>query len=230
MTLHNLCGEYLLKTIVSTNNMYGWLSGEEEQHLLSGMSHGNAGTSLALGKLYSITKEQRYYEVAIRAINYENELFNKDENNWIDLRLSNSDGSKENFYPVNWCHGAPGIGMSRLALYRINKDDILVKDIYTAIEITKIKGSNESDCLCHGTMGNLDIFLLTYEILGEDRYLNWARSICSSTITINKDNGWRWGIGQKLQVPGMMTGLSGIGYQLLRTSNLSLPSVLTVDL
>lgn len=226
----NLCGEYLLKTIVSTNNIYGWLSDDEEKQVLAGMSHGNAGISLALGKLYSITKEQRYYEVAINAINYENNLFNKDENNWIDLRHSNSNENKENFYPVNWCHGAPGIGMSRLALYRINKDDTLVKDIYAAVEITKTKGSNESDCLCHGTMGNLDIFLLAYEILGEDRYLSWARSICSSTITINKDNGWRCGIGQKIQVPGMMTGLSGIGYQLLRTSNLSLPSVLTVDL
>ncbi len=197
---------------------------------MAGIAHGNAGISLALGKLYSVTQNHRYYEVAVNAIEYENKLFNKDENNWVDVRFFKSNENMENLYPSNWCHGAPGIGMSRLGLYRISKDERLTKDISFSIETTRSKGSNESDCLCHGTMGNLDIFLLAYEILREDKYLDWARTICLSNILIEKDDTWRCGIGQEVQVPGMMTGLSGIGYQLLRTSNSLLPSVLILDL
>ncbi len=225
----NLCGEYLLESVFSSNDAYGWLC-KETQDILAGIAHGNAGISLALGKLYSVTQNYRYYEVAVNAIEYENKLFNKDENNWVDVRLFKSNENMENLYPSNWCHGAPGIGMSRLGLYRISKDERLTKDISFSIETTRSKGSNESDCLCHGTMGNLDIFLLAYEILREDKYLDWARTICLSNILIEKDDTWRCGIGQEVQVPGMMTGLSGIGYQLLRTSNSLLPSVLILDL
>ncbi|MNW58356.1 hypothetical protein D3C74_362180 [compost metagenome] len=47
---------------------------------------------------------------------------------------------------------------------------------------------------------------------------------------VREDNGhWRCGIPSRQQIPGLMLGLAGIGYQLLRLYNRTLPSVLMME-
>ncbi|HER2209591.1 TPA: hypothetical protein VJT00_001952, partial [Streptococcus pyogenes] len=45
----------------------------------------------------------------------------------------------------------------------------------------------------------------------------------------NDNHHWRCGIPGRQQIPGLMLGLAGIGYQLLRLYNRKLPSVLMME-
>lgn len=58
-----------------------------------------------------------------KALSYEDLLYKADVKNWSDQREA-EDGIKyddlENNIPVAWCHGASGILLSRLYLYKMN--------------------------------------------------------------------------------------------------------------
>ena len=83
-------------------------------------------------------------------LSYEDILYSEDLKNWIDLR--DPDGRKT---MRGWCHGAPGILLSRMSIMDILPDDKQIKRIscgqyphYFTMSVKKI-------CLCHGMTGNL---------------------------------------------------------------------------
>ena len=100
---------------------------------LTGFSHGAAGIGYALLELYDITKELKFLMAAENAFSYENHWFNKQNNNWPDfgthdgIRVS-KDKNQRLAYSYAWCHGAPGIGLSRIRAYDILRDEKNLKD------------------------------------------------------------------------------------------------------
>lgn len=93
-------------------------------------------------------------------------------------------------------------------------------------------GFGDNHSLCHGDLGNLELFLqanLAFKTPKLHQDLN-----CLATQIINdiEQRGWLGGepLDVKIDTPGLMTGLAGIGYQLLRLARPSLvPSVLTME-
>ena len=76
----------------------------------------------------------------INAFRYENYFFNKENNNWPDFRSRDNvitTKTNEMSYSSAWCHGAPGIGISRLMAYQITNDKRHIQDFNAALYTTK---------------------------------------------------------------------------------------------
>ena len=107
----NRLGIFLIDKATDQNNALCWKT-VDAQHALTGYSHGNAGMAVALLDLYVHTNDDQFLQAAEKAFNYERQWFNPQENNWPDLREHTSGQPLK--YGDMWCHGAPGIALSRL--------------------------------------------------------------------------------------------------------------------
>ena len=58
-----------------------------------------------------------------------------------------------------WCHGAPGIGLGRLASLPCLGELEMRQEIAVALETTRAQGFGYNHSLCHGDLGNLDLLL-----------------------------------------------------------------------
>ena len=225
------CGEHLIKSAVFIDDCVGWKSPAGGDFVLTGMSHGNAGVAWALLELYKITNKTDFLNYGTKAILYERKNYSPENKNWFDLRNRENRIAKGFPEPVNWCHGAPGIGMARIKCFNILNDETIRDEINIAIEKTLKEGFGGSDCLCHGSLGNMDLLLLASTNLDYKKYYNIAKEITYDLILESKKTQWYCGIPQKSQVPTLMLGLAGIGYGLLRVLDpVNIPSILTLEL
>lgn len=219
------CGNHLIKHMILTASEVGW-GFNRTSKILTGLSHGNTGIAWALTSLYSVTGEQSYRQAALQAIKHENTLFDKDEQNWLDLRFDQGDKDKLN--PVNWCHGASGIGIGRVNIYKDLPDPSVLEDINLAVNTTIKRGFGDNHSLCHGDFGNLELLLLADPYLKRN-HVSLADDIAYKIIK-NQDSQWLSGVPGKFETPGFMLGLSGVGYSLLRLFDKELPSILNLEL
>ena len=188
---------------------------------LSGFSHGAAGIGWALAELAAVTREPRFAEAARDAFRFERASFNPVEQKWPDLRPDD-----EVHYPVHWCHGAPGIALSRLRAATLLDFDTTEIAIELEAALTATAESIDYDgnwCLCHGNCGNADILLTAgrpqiAERLGEEGIERIER------------RGLAWPCVSNMEEPaGLMTGVAGIGYFYLRLHHpASTPSILLI--
>jgi lantibiotic modifying enzyme len=83
--------------------------------------------------------------------------------------------------------------------------------------------------LCHGLAGLSELFLLANHILSDNTHESLIESIAHNGIKKHgKDLSWKCGIGSD-HPPGMMLGLSGIGYFYLRLYDYKkIPSILLI--
>ena len=85
---------------------------------LTGFAHGAAGIGYGLLELSRKTDRKDFEVAARKAFSYENHWFNQKMANWPDFRkypsYDSNMKSSEFRYATAWCHGAPGIGLSRL--------------------------------------------------------------------------------------------------------------------
>jgi lantibiotic modifying enzyme len=132
---------------------------------------------------------------------------------------------------VAWCHGAPGIGMARLRSLRHMDDEKIREEVDVALRTTLSLGFGRNHSLCHGDLGNLDLILEASEELDDPR-LSLSRNRQAEMVleSINQ-NGWICGTPQGVETPGLMVGLAGIGYELLRLAEPArVPSLLALAL
>lgn len=225
--------EQLEKNAVKISKDYvGWVS-ENNARPLAGFSHGNSGIALALLKLAYYTKRRKYYVLAKQAIQYEDSLYDDQKNNWLDMRVFSGQEVKDIGDPVAWCHGAGGILLARVKMLQYVDED-LKKTIYEDIEKAKRKilenGMSKMQCLCHGNMGNVEILIEAARIMNDKELNEFSQHVLENIIQDTNDKGWN--VGQPGNAPnvGFMLGISGIGYSLLKNSNVSLfPSILSVE-
>src|SRR5262249_5482690 len=97
---------------------------------LNGISHGAAGFALALASLASATGDAAFAAAAAECLAFENASYDAERRNWPDLRHRNAPR-----WHWKWCHGAYGIGLSRIALARAAPDTApaLAHDIRAAV-------------------------------------------------------------------------------------------------
>jgi len=200
---------------------------------LTGVSHGAAGIGWALLELAAISGEARFRKTAMEAMAYERSLFSPEARNWPDLRrLDDSDqvqtGSAPRFLAA-WCHGAAGIGLVRLRALRHVSDPEIRTEINAAVSATLAEGSRWNDSLCHGDLGNVELLLEAHRTLGYPER-NQLDSVVARILASIDQLGWRCANGLNVESPGLMTGLAGIGYGLLRLAEPDqVPSVLTLE-
>ncbi|HZR39653.1 MAG TPA: lanthionine synthetase LanC family protein, partial [Ktedonobacteraceae bacterium] len=163
---------------------------------------------------------------------YEHSVFLPEQQNWPDLRdIARAHSQKsEHATMVAWCHGAPGIGLSRLGSLRYLDDATIREEITIAVKTTLEQGFGTNHSLCHGDMGNLDVVLKASIVLNDQRYQEEATRLTAMLLESIECQGWCTGVPMGIETPGLMTGIAGIGYELLRlVDHTRVPSVLLLE-
>lgn len=218
-------GDHLLRSARPTTPGIGWPSALYGVPL-AGLSHGASGIASSLFALDRLTGQTRFGDAASAALDYERSLFDSQQGHWADLRPRES---RSRTPMVAWCHGAAGIGLSRLSMLSSVDPSTGRSEIAIAVDATLAWGFGDNHCLCHGDLGNLDFLLQAGQALGKRP---WNVAVERLTLRILDDiehNGWRCGINKPVDTPGLMTGLAGIGYGILRLANRdTVPAVTTL--
>ena len=226
------CGERLLAGATRTPAGIGWPKRQGEPPL-TGFSHGAAGIAWALARLAAATGDERYRAAARDAIAYERSLWSSEIGNWRDLRRLETAPGQPATEPVPmwaWCHGAPGIGLARLATRPWLEDRRIEAEIEAALASTLRHGFGMNHSLCHGDLGNLELLLQARRRPGHEHLQPPIDRLAAQILAGIRRQGHLCGVPEGLETPGLMTGLAGIGYGLLRLSDPdSIPSVLTLE-
>jgi len=227
------CGEHLIAKALKMEHGIAWLNLLPASAPLTGFSHGAAGIGLALFKLAELMGSQRFRNAAMEAVAYERSIYSPEQENWPDLRDLASFQQRASddvvHYPVTWCHGAPGVGMARLLMLQQRADAEIRAEVDAAVRTTIKSGFGLNHCLCHGDLGNLELLMLAAESFDDQELKSWVDRFTVSILESIEDYGWITGIPSGVESPGLMTGLAGIGYGLLRLAEPArVPSVMVL--
>ncbi|MEM8963378.1 MAG: type 2 lanthipeptide synthetase LanM family protein, partial [Acidobacteriota bacterium] len=220
------CGDHLLAHARHDENGASWLTSPEATVPLAGFAHGTAGIATALVELAARVDEGRFLEVAHQALRYERGLFSPEHGNWPDLRTD----AKQPHDLYYWCHGAPGIGLGRTLVLRHEDNAECREDLELALRATTAHGFGLNHSLCHGDLGNLDIL----RVAATTTHADWLHEIIDTQATRLateiSEYGWRCGLPMEVESPGLMVGLAGVGYGLLRLAEpRRVPSLLALE-
>jgi type 2 lantibiotic biosynthesis protein LanM len=214
------CGDHLLSRARTMEWGIAWESRIPVLQPLTGIAHGNAGIAWALGELADLTGEARFRTAERAAVDYERSLFSAKAKNWPDLRDRDARGLRgdtdQASFMAAWCHGASGIGLARLLSLGRLDEPATRAEIEAALETTLARGFGENHALCHGDLGNLEPLLQAGERFGDPRWRAEADRMAASTLESIRKDGWICGVPSGVETPGLMTGLAGIGFGLLR--------------
>jgi type 2 lantibiotic biosynthesis protein LanM len=219
------CGEHLLRQPrVGPVGRRSWSGQGSGPQGLNGMSHGAAGFAYALASLSAATGRDEFAEAASECIAFENSSYDAERNNWPDLRV---DG--EPVWPCQWCHGAPGIGLARIATTKRGQlgSKRLETDIQNALKGVERGWMGQVDTLCCGTLGSIEFFCEAGSALGRSDLRELAsRRLMTLLETAATTGDFRWNSGNRQFNLGLFRGLAGVGYTSLRQVNGSLPNIL----
>lgn len=221
LALAEVCGERLLSTQLEAG---GWSPGTDRKPALTGFSHGAAGMAAALARLAQVSGQDRFTEAARRAVTYERSVFVAKRGNWPDFRASREPKA----FMLSWCHGAPGILLSRLVLRASGVDDpyteqeLLVARGSTcaALENLMRRGASQAAHLCCGVMGLTSLLRIEGQVRGvplapvvqQAESALMAEAIDQGHYSVySVDSG-------SLNLPGFFTGHAGVALALLEAA------------
>ena len=220
-----LCGEHLLANRTESRHGYrAWKTGGEE--LLTGFSHGASGIAYALLKLHEATGDNSFQQAAVEAQAYENSVFLPEASNWPDFRQPPTENGYAHMSA--WCHGAPGVALSRLGGLSILDTPQVRQDISHGLRTTRQAGIDGLDTVCCGAMGRVEVLVVAAKELGDPYYLHEAKKIGSSVLRRSRHEG-SYALGWKNgpYLASFHQGMAGIGYEFLRLAASDLlPSLL----
>ncbi|CED91194.1 Type 2 lantibiotic biosynthesis protein LanM [Actinomyces succiniciruminis] len=229
-----------------------WQQDHMGKNALVGYSHGASGIVCALADASVLCGSAEFQSFIDGGMLFERR-WRAARGFWPDLRDEFS-SSTESPGMISWCHGAPGVALARLRLLEngysselVPRSDI-VGDMLDAVEESVCRSILEggshfstSMALCHGQLGTLEILgRIARHGDGDGRgfpesdakkYLRQVDSYWHAAISRAYRDGVVCGVPRGLEVPGLMTGISGIGLSLMRYGNSrwDLPLVLSGD-
>ncbi|NBW41803.1 type 2 lantipeptide synthetase LanM [bacterium] len=195
---------------------------------LCGFAHGAAGICFALARLNQILKSPQIADSIHEALNYETSLFSPALQNWPDLRKGVSPANA-GYVTSAWCHGSLGILLAYQAI-SLNENFQYLKQYIEKVRSKVLTTPlSKVDSLCCGTPA-------TMELLGNSKDIESAslRTGVSQWLLeeMNLGRAPRLLMNSKenFLIPGLFSGVSGVGYQLLRhTKGCELPSLLLFE-
>lgn len=217
-------GQRLLNNAQLQHFDCSWINSEGHQ-MISGFSHGNSGMALALNRLFEFTDNIQYLDAARKAVHTENAYYHQDADNWRDDKSQNNCA-----FQSTWCHGAPGIALTRVLAKHLQSEQQKDWDLTACINALTAPPTLDNHSLCHGILGNLDI-LHTVALKQNDKALLslFKEKVCEQLNLIAQD-GFRSATPQNQIQPNLMTGIAGMGLMLLRTACVNkIPNVLAMS-
>ncbi len=246
-------GQSLLRTAARLPSGWAWANMQYCRRPLTGLAHGASGYAAALLELAAHTQEVEFWYGACQAYAYERSQFLPQVANWPDYRCNElwramyevgedgvgrmlAEGKAASLTTTShmtaWCHGAPGIGLSRIRAFELDGDDRLLAEACTAATTTiaSLRDESANYSLCHGHSGNAESVLRVARgapgtIRCEQAYSR-LQQMCD--LILDGESPKHGTIGP-LPDPTLMLGNAGFLYALARQIDATLPSVLLVE-
>lgn len=235
-------GERLIERANKSDIGWSWQTlSTPTLHDLTGFAHGAGGIGYALLELYRATEHNAFLEAAEQAFRYEAHWFSAAHDNWPDFRNPEDGRQIEADAPLNygvaWCHGAPGIGLSRVRAYSILGQATYRTEAEAALRTTAralAPGSGvwANYSLCHGLAGNAELMIFAAAALSDPSYKAVADAVGERGMVehARQNVPWPCGVLGGGENPSLMLGLAGIGYFYLRLYDPdNVPSVLILQ-
>jgi type 2 lantibiotic biosynthesis protein LanM len=230
------CGKHLLASAQPMPTGIGWKVPQQDTPL-TGFSHGAAGIALSLLRLAAVSGDECFRHAALAAMAYERSVFSPQASNWPDLRrlsmpaqgsqTSQEDGQR---FMAAWCHGAPGIGLARLASLPYLDNAMIRQEIAAALQTTLKEGVEHQPILCCGPAGRLETLLVASQMLEAPHIEEMVMQRVGALLGCMPAAGGHTASYVPIEPLGLMTGLAGIGYTLLRVAAPErVPSILALD-
>lgn len=227
-----------------------WDRDIEQVKGLCGFSHGSGGVGFALMQAGVYLNQPELIELGKKGVDYEEFWFSEKDLNWPDwrkgiyseseaLKYENAfkNGARMEFvrpHDMNaWCHGASGIGMSRIGMKRLlggtEFDDAIKASISRYSKDILSVPEKSIGIMCHGWLGNMDLIL---EAQKDGLCANFdallEKTIESAKSSLDKLGFYLSGYGSKdsSEDCSLFMGNAGIAYQMLRILDPSVPSLL----
>ncbi|CAI3807314.1 hypothetical protein DBADOPDK_04481 [Pseudomonas sp. MM223] len=206
----------------------GTLHNRDGSPALSGLAHGISGAVLALCKAYQATQDEQLIPWVKQFVHAENAL--KQDGFWLDLRECRTSQSMS-----KWCHGDAGILLARQAVVSSMGEQLpkaFIREVQADIECCLSNlychGLGSGYGLCHGDFGNLMCLQSFYRTRGDTIVLGETQELLGAATRDFLDNPAI--ANDSYPELGLMTGIAGIGYCLLKQLDPSLPDVLSLEL
>jgi type 2 lantibiotic biosynthesis protein LanM len=191
-----------------------------------GFSHGAAGIAYVLLRLYGVTQDKVYLEMARKTIAYEDRAFSLAAGNWREVTPID----QSPVFWSTWCHGAPGIALRRLGGLAIDASERVLIDLEIALKTTRNEGLQAIDPPCCGNLGRAEVMLVAAEKLQDPQWEQASQALVARVVQRARQTGHYQLFGElpiDVFIPTFFQGAAGVGYQLLRSAvGQHLPSVL----
>lgn len=249
-------GEHLVLRSVRRKYGWSWRGGPTTRQDLCGYAHGASGIAHAFLELYASTGEARWRFAASQAMAYERRHAVDGSGDWPDYRCNDmaevlrrgalaelrEDLRRGRPGPLGeggppmraWCHGAPGIALTRIRAITLGVDaDVCRSELAAALRATandaRVVGMRNSS-LCHGLFGNLEPVIEAERQLGIPFELD-PHVIAAQAVHDFELAGRRWVAGTVggHPDPSLMIGDAGVGLFLLRLAYPEVPSILCLS-
>ncbi len=244
------CGEHLLARSRERGAGICWLTRLVPDRPQTGCAHGASGIALPLIALGAEACDRRFTRAGLAAFAWEREAFWPELYRWLGGSATApaapaptaSGVAASSSVAMSWCYGAPGIGLARLAALEgldpaAPERAALEEEVAEALRLTVERGFGHNHCLCHGDLGNLELLLSARERpassapdrRGDRRLDRQLRRRAQQVLASIARDGWCCGTRGAVESPGLMNGVAGIGYGLLRLADPErVPSVLAL--
>ncbi len=191
---------------------------------LGGLSHGVTGIGWALRRLAAVCGDTDFTATADAAFAWEETLYDRRRGGWRDARVPDSAP-----LAVRWCHGSVGIGAAAADLLARDGGDRWADVLRRAASATWPEGFGANHTLCHGDLGAWEVLHRAWQVgLGPGGVSGEA--VAAEVLTNLEEHGPVGGMTRDVFSPGMLAGLGGVAYQLLRMHpDSDLPSMLLPD-
>ncbi len=248
-------GTHLLQSAFVEPQGLSWHSGVARGGNLCGLGHGAAGIGWPLLELSLRTGRESFRLAAEEAFHYEESQYDAGERNWPDLRNNElteiiTDGRirevdtllakgepaplYDKGFMTAWCHGAPGIGLTRARAFQVLGTDRYRVEAEDARETTArwLNLGWKSDSICHGSVGNAVAALLIGRMVGAPARVEPAlRELLRTRARELEARDARWVPGGPERVQpdySLMLGDAGVGLGLLELDHCVVSAVFPI--
>lgn len=232
MEVARQCGDLLVERAIPQEVGLAWHTPMPATQAATGFGRGSSGISWALLQLAAACGDEKYRKTGFEALSYERSVFSATVNNWPDFRTAGKPALPKGFYRymTAWCHGAPGIGLARLSLLSSYNDPQIQAEVAAAVSHTLNSGFGANHSLCHGDLGNLELLLAAAQSSQDAELIAKVGALTAAIAASIDRSGGICSTPLQIETPGLMVGLAGIGYELLRLADpWNVPSVLILE-
>ncbi|MDB4950789.1 MAG: Lanthionine biosynthesis protein LanM [Gemmatimonadetes bacterium] len=208
-------GDHLLRSARPAHGGLGW-AGATFGAPVPGLSHGAAGIAWALLELADATGDGRYRDAASRALAFERGMLAAPEGEPFRGK-------------ARWCHGPAGIALGRIASAALLDGAEERAEIAAGARCVVAAGPPADPGLCHGVLGSAAILSAAGRRLGVAEWEGTARAWALGVAAGVARGGGGGYLPLHARFAGLMCGLAGTGYGLLRFARPdAVPCVLTL--